>query len=342
MPKFDHNAPSRQAQLELIIRLDIVRLLRDARLPRMTVRGKEIYGLCPGPNHHDRKVGSWSMHTEPGHPLNGRSHCYSCGFDGDVLQVLAHLRRVDDVVAFDLAKRYTTEVAEPASSVAPAIPPSGWYAIEPVDWPEAFAIMPGSDCFNYLRSRSIGRADIEREGLQDWRAAQRVLVPVRLFGQMVSYDARLYGADRRPDIPEETRHHKVITPSRGKGGNNGRFALLGLDAADRRDGRLTLVEGWASRIRAIQAGLPNVVALRTASLTQQKAALLGWASYVLALCEPDQGGRLMNEQVRGWMANDEREIRCIICDDEMDPADYSVTGLRKLLERNHAGEWCQP
>lgn len=334
MPRFNYKAPGRGMVAELLRRLDVTRLLRDAGLARMRQRGKEVFGLCPSPEHKDHKVGSWSMHAEPGSALNGQSYCYACGYHGNALEVLARLKRMDELAAFDLAVRYAVDVAEPEDEVLPVVQLGGWYTVEPVDMPPAQAIMRESDCFNYLRSRAIGPEDIADGGLLDWREAQRVLIPVTLFGRVVSWDARLYGTDRRPGVPADTRAHKVITPASGHGGGNSRFALLGLDAADRSTGKLTLVEGWASRIRAMQAGLPNVVANRTAELTERKAALLGWADDVMVLREPDRGGELMEASVKGWLATEGRRIRVILCDEDMDPADYTVTGLRRLIERH--------
>jgi hypothetical protein len=335
MPRFDHNLPAPTETRILLRRLDVDRAMREARLPRYQGtmgRSGEVYGLCPNPEHRDKRPGSWSIRHDPGRPLNGRSHCYACGWDGDAIEVLARLLRVGLREAFDKAvATWALDVREPVDSVLPAVMRDGWYAIEPVDLPPAEGIIPGSACHRYLLRRGFGPDDIDLDGMLDWREAERVLIPCRMFGQVVSYDARLYGEDRRPGVDEDIRAKKVLSPPRGRGGANAGFAMHGLDVADRSTGLLTLTEGWGSRARLRQAGLPNPVGVRTAELTDRKAALLGWARDIVVFREGDRGGRLMEASVNGWLADDGVRIRAIICGEGKDPADYTAGELIRMV-----------
>lgn len=56
------------------------------------IRGDEAVGLCPDPKHTDRSP-SWSCNL-----LNGMHHCFSCGFGGSFVKLVAITRgtRYDD------------------------------------------------------------------------------------------------------------------------------------------------------------------------------------------------------------------------------------------------------
>lgn len=298
-----------------------------AGLLRPHMRGSELWALCPNRAHKDRRVGSWSIHVEPGSKRNGRSKCYACDFHGDAFDTVAELRGCsrDEAIAF--CKPFALDVTseEFTKPVKPWIEDNGWYAIKPVDLPPSEAIIGGGACAEYLRSRAVRMQEIKTHGLRDWVEARRVLVPIRMFGRTVSWVARLY-RKQRGDEP------KVLTPRRGSGGENGIFSLFGLELADRSLGCATIVEGWVDAIRLEQAGVANPIAVCGSELNERKAALLGWCENVTVIGDGDDAGRKMARNVHGWLATAERRVRIVECPEGKDPGDLSAEALGELLQ----------
>jgi DNA primase len=298
------------------------------------MRGHELYGLCPNPKHGDKHAGSWSIHVEPGNKRNGCSHCYACGYNGDAFDCVAEIRAISRDAAVAFCSEYATNAEHQEKPVdEEAFERGGWYEIETVDMPETEGIIGGSKCMEYLSVRGVSIREVRQYGLRDWVRAERVLVPVKMFGRVVSWDAKLYGKDRRAAVSADTRAKKSLSPRKGVGGGNWRFSMWGMDGLNREVGGVVLVEGFWDAAHLRRIGVENVLAVRTTELTEEKAGLLGWCDRVLVVGDGDAAGKKMIENVRGWLANEERQVVGVQCEEGKDPDDYDLEGWKALVER---------
>jgi 5S rRNA maturation endonuclease (ribonuclease M5) len=97
------------------------------------------------------------------------------------------------------------------------------------------------------------------EGIQDWPKAKRVVVPVRMYGMLVTWVARSYNGAKP----------KTITPKREDVGSGPRWAIGGYDEAEV-GGVINTTESWANRLRLKQAGWSNPLSLCGSDLTEER------------------------------------------------------------------------
>lgn len=179
-------------------------------------------------------------------------------------------------------------------------------------------IMMGSECMRYLeKKRRVGWKEVLRYGLRDWPERCRVWVPLTRKNILISWVGRSYNDGKL----------KVRTP---KGGSLGkRWAIFGLDQADKTDGRISLSEGWVDAVRLDQAGFVNPVAACGSMLTEEQVEDLSWVKHVLLFREGDVGGKIFEKSTRQWFG---RRCTIDIVDHPVmkDPASYSVRGILRL------------
>jgi DNA primase len=249
--------------------------------------GVELTARCPSPDHADTNP-SWAI-RHAGDDKHGLHYCFSCHFSGDVFDLVMVLWKCD----FPDALEYVRKSCVGAGTVVDDDSPGLFEEHEPPPFRRPAGVRPvapGSRCARYLEGRAIRWSDIARFGIMDWASRARVYVPLTRGGVAVSCVARSYSGGRP----------KVWVPPR-KGNPGYRWGLFGLDRADRADGRIHLIEGWASCIRVHQAGFQNAIATCGSTVTPEQVQDLAWSREVTTWVEGDAGGRAFAREVRAWL-----------------------------------------
>lgn len=294
--------------------VDVGRVLNAIGLEHDEKRStrEEYVARCPSGKHPDKNP-SWSIKRVSG-PKNGLHNCFSCHWSGDVYSLIMRVVKCDFLDALDIVKRCAGDPTtdDPDDLFAPWHPPT-------IERPEGTRLISrDSDCMRYLESRSIAIQDATRHGLRDWPEMRRVWVPLTKGGRLISWIARAYSDESKV---------KALTPKGGSHGN--RWALFGIDRANREYGTLHLVEGWADAIRLEQAQLPSPVAACGSTVTEEQIGQLQWAKSITVWQDGDLAGRVFFYNVFGWLGNG-RAIDTVRLPDGTDPADHTPEELRAM------------
>lgn len=285
------------------------------------VKGNEVFALCPNPDHGDKHIGSWSMKDDVGDPVNGLSHCWACGWSGDIYSLIMAVKDMTFHEAVKFSAGHSVDLAigdeEDFDESDYTDPFIDYEPSTLCELPQTVLVEDGSPCAEYLNGRGFSMRVVNWFGLRDWREERRVFVPLTRKGKIVSWTARTY-ANKIP---------KAKTPKGKKGGH--RWALFGIDRTLKTIKEVNLCEGWADAIRLYQAGVVNPVALCGSSLTVEKVTELAWAKRIIVWLDGDKAGRLLAKNVVGYMGA-RCEVEIIELDEERDPADYSVDEIARF------------
>lgn len=300
---------------------DVEACLRQAGARKIEKRGNEILCLCPSPAHNDRRVGSFSIHSAPHEKKNGLGFCWACHWSGDIIDVVALLAGIRQNAALSLVSKNAVMKSKLDDGTLPEEKERG----VGLDWPPVLDIIPETACFEYLKGRGFGIDEIARFGLQDWRQACRVVVPLDTESRRgASYVARLYRSPRG-------REPKAITPT---GCAETKASFFGLSLVNRAFQYATLVEGWAHVLRCWQARLPNPIGSGGNRLGWRRASALGWVKKLLVIADNDENKAGLNlvDEVKGWL---DCEVHVIVCPDVgKDAADYDPEFLRRMVNES--------
>lgn len=287
-------------------------------------RKRELFALCPNPDHHDQHVGTWSMVCDPGSEMNGLSYCFVCGCSLDVFGVVMQVLGCDFPTAIDSVRGVAVD---PLDDEHPAdiIYADELYDQEMQPWlpaeierpAEVGPVTDGSACWRYLHARRFTVDEVRYYGLGDMRDSMRLFVPIMFGGRLVGYVGRTY-----VDAPK-----KVKFPP---GGASGTWGLIGLDRADRSVRLVSLCDGFADAFRLRRAGKVNPVAACGSTLSEEQAWMLSWVERVDVWADGDVGGERLVRDVVGWLGGG-RDVRVAMMAPGTDPDDKDE-GLLRTIE----------
>jgi DNA primase len=299
---------------------DIEALLRRLGI-KFERRDDDLYALCPNPGHSEKDP-SWHIRSVTGDPKNGVFNCWSCKWTGDVFTLVSEIRKVDFARALAFVKTFAKpEASRPAATVSDDDYTRNLRAVEPPEigffWPNADGdlepfdprrIAEGTPCGNYLASRWIGSQYIERHGFLDWPEKNRVVVPIRRRGRMISWIARSYNGGKP----------KTFAPK----GAPKRWELFGLDYLDRSVPEVNLVEGWVDHIRISQIRTLNALALCGSKMTEPQVEEILFAQRIIVWMDGDKAGEVLAGDVAAWLGRG-RTLMIVEMPKGKDPGDYS-------------------
>lgn len=263
------------------------RLLERLGIP-YDVRGDDLWGPCPNPDHQEREP-SWHIKA-----VTGVHHCFGCHFSGGPAQlVMTAYGFAAWASAFDWLREQNLFVDQPSTGVViehigrqlngEFVLPVGEYIDDWARWPEV------------VRYYAVGRG-IEEPQVARWRLlfaasgrlAGRVVFPFRdQAGRLKSYSARSFtGSDLR-----------FLTPHADEGSDV--EAMFGPEFWPARNDRKTVVvtEGAIDGMACERAGAPAIAALSGSNLTGGHFAALGSFDEILIATDRDKAGERVAEQL---------------------------------------------
>lgn len=304
---------------ELMQRADIVEII-GSRV-QLKKAGREYKACCP---FHGEKTPSFTVS-----PAKGFYHCFGCGAHGTALGFLMEYDRLDFVAAVEeLASRLGMEVPREATAEAQApLAP----VFEALSHAAAFfekALRVHQPAIDYLRSRGldgdtaktyrVGYAPAAWDSLlrdfgdsaERWphllaaglivardggghydRFRDRIMFPIRdARGRVIGFGGRVMGAGEPKYLnsPETPVFHK----------GQELYGLYEARHAERRLGRLLVVEGYMDVLALAQHGIRDVVAtLGTATTSEHVRRLFRVVPELVFCFDGDRAGR-----AAGWRA----------------------------------------
>ena len=279
----------------------------------------ELYAKCPNPEHQDRKP-SWHIKSKLGDENNGLFNCWSCGWKGNLVSLVASKRKCDFAEARLLIDSFRKQLPEVTYKVEPEDYIKNIQGIEPpeisLEWKgkpiDVATIEQGSEAFAYLMSRMIGSKFIESEGLLAWSVKKRIIIPITRKGKLISWVARSY-CDAKP---------KVIAPA----GAPKKWELIGLDQLDRSIPLVNVCEGWVDRVRLMQVDRINVCALCGSKMSEYQAEALLFAKKIVLWLDGDKAGEVMGQDLAAWLGRG-RELFVVPFEKGRDPGSFSPAEL---------------
>jgi DNA primase len=233
--------------------LDVPRLLRELGV-KARARGPEFWACCPRPAHKD-STPSWSIRWQPGHPTNGRHHCFGCDEDGGILDLVIDLVGLSgDRAALDWLHDHGLLGGDPAVTdvvvdVQARVPTYG-ILTAPLGLTDDLTPLASA----YLARRGVGAGQAQRWGIRcgaGGRVAGRVWIPY------LDAEARLRWWTARAIEPGvEPRY---LCPRTEEGGD--RALLFGENRWPARGRDVVLTEGEFDALAAERAGAEAIAAL---------------------------------------------------------------------------------
>jgi hypothetical protein len=291
----------------------------------------ELYALCPSPDHGDgrgdRHIGTFSIHDDPGDERHGMAHCWSCKWGGDIFDVV----RLVTGCGFDEALEFVAGGATPVADVEESPvqeedPEIYWRDLK--EWRSPGVKMPrgcvpvgpGTRAERYLAERLFGSVLAREEGILDWRRAKRIVVPVRMYGKLVTWVARSYNGVKP----------KTITPELEDVGSGSRWAIGGYDEAEA-GGVLNTTESWANRLRLKQAGWSNPLSLCGSDLTEERvlAIMALKPEKIVHWIDGDAAGRRLARDIADVVGT-RIAYDVVPFEDDKDVANYRPSEVRNM------------
>lgn len=306
---------------DLRIRVDMKEVL-DRLGIAYKVDGDELKARCPNPKHVDRRP-SWSIRDDVFDEKNGFFYCFSCGWSGDVYNLIMTLKEctfLDALLFLEKCKKhryFDTSVDDGDIEYN-----NTFSNRQPVKIRKPLGLKwigNGSLCMGYLANRGIGRKEIDEFGLMDWVVRKRVFVPVYLRKDfMVTWVARSYVEGTIP---------KILYPSN----SSPTWGIFGYDRLSFENKKIVLTEGWVSAIRLMQARFENVVSTCGSRITEEQAELISVFDEITIWKEGDHGGEKFERNVNEWLGFG-RNINVVSLPVRKDPADFLPEDLIRIYK----------
>jgi DNA primase len=326
---------------------DIVELV--AEHVQLTRRGRNFFGLCP---FHGEKTPSFSVNPE-----RQIYHCFGCGAGGNAFKFVQEVDRVSfvEAVAF-LARRAGILLPDQAPSRRTEQDHDLLYRANELARKYFHHLLlndaSGQEALEYLRSRGLAQATLERFGLgyapHGWdellkvagkrglspaimeqaglalprqgngghydRFRDRIAFPIaNLSGRTIAFGARGLKPDQEPKYLNSPE-----TPVYRKGG-----VLYGLDQtrqAIRQQGLALVVEGYMDLLSLVQSGIEHAVASAGTALTEEQCRLLGrYAPKVVLVFDGDAAGSAAAQRGLEVLLGTGLEARVVSLPPEHDP-----------------------
>ncbi|ABM61876.1 DNA primase [Halorhodospira halophila] len=345
---------------EVLQRTDIVAVVGE-RVP-LRPGGSNYKARCP---FHDERTPSFNVSPE-----RQTYHCFGCGAHGTAIRFLMEHDRMEFREAIEeLANRVGLEIPDTGGARRPADEFAPLYrAMAHADqfFRDALRNHPArQSAVEYLRQRGISGEVAARFGLgfapPGWDNLLRQLNdprPAIRAGLVIERDQKTYDRFRdRITFPIHDRRGRVVafgarvvsegepkylnspeTPIFHKGREV--YGLYQALQAERRPGRLIVVEGYMDVIALTQQGIPGAVATLGTATTAEQATLLLRSADELVLCfDGDDAGRSAAlravENLLPVLQGD-REVGVLLLPEGTDPDDLVRSEGREAFENRLA------
>lgn len=327
---------------------DIVRVISDhVSLKKMGLSWK---GLCP---FHKEKSPSFNVRQEP-----AVFHCFGCGEGGDVFKfVMLHERCSFPEAIETLAKRFGLRLPDNRSELGPELKQreellqlleAAAQHFTRVLWSAA-----GSGAREYLLGRGFKKETLERIRAGAARDSWDDLVNGlgRSFSQELLLTAGLVVPGKDGKRPYDRFRARAVFPILNEAGKVVGFGARALDGGEpkylnspetpvyqksrllyglswaregiRREGRIVLMEGYLDVARALEHGVPEVVATCGTALTQAHArALRRFAPRVVLNFDQDEAGQQAAQKSFDALAGEGLEVHVVELPQGHDPDTY--------------------
>lgn len=264
--------------------------------------GAEWRGFCPEPSHaarsRKRDSGSWQINAD------GLHHCFSCGYGGGPLRLVATARATTAAEAAAWLVEHFGDELDPESDVrfkadSVKVTPATKLALPPSErlFGPGRKSADAKRAIGYLLNRGVTVEQLERHrffATPDSRGAPyraRVIVPVIVRGRIVDFVARLY----RPADPE---FPKALSGKRKEGALK-ELALWNYDRLSRSDSTVYVAEGVWGALAIERAGFPNVVATCGSAWSPERTELLAGYERIVLVPDGDEAGESMVTRCSG-------------------------------------------
>lgn len=241
-------------------------------------RGDELTAECPA---HLRRVGrrdenpSWSLNAE-----SGLHHCFSCGFRGNVSQLVAHQRGVSLDEAREWLSRREVDLVAVSGRLEAA--KAHVTPFRPVEMSEArlalFTDPPGWA----LEERGLTAAAASRHGVLWNEANDSWITPIR-----DAIHRALLGWQEKGQRDRTFRNRPAGVPKSR--------TLFGFDVWD--GGQMVVVESPLDVVRLTSLGIRGGVATFGASVSREQVFLMLAADELVIAFDNDPAGRRAAEQL---------------------------------------------
>jgi len=252
-------------------------------------------------------------------------HCFSCGAGGSVLDFVAAMEKCS---LREAALKLASATAAPIPPVT--IVPTARELVtrkNKVPTPLGFALRGVDSSHPYLASRGIPKATAEHFGIGLYRGpgifSGRLVIPIHNErGELIAYCGRAVDASQpRYRFPSGFAKSEVLF-------NLHRVAATGRQA-------VVVVEGFFDCLKVHQAGLPAVVALMGAALSEtQQHALLQHFQHVMLMLDGDPAGRLATANLTSRL-RPHASVEVIHLPDGVQPDQLSTEALQRILQNRN-------
>jgi len=302
--------------------VDVEAVLQKLGIQYVVRDNFELYSRCPNPEHKDKDP-SWHIHSELKHPKNGVFHCWSCKWSGNVVNLVMKVKGI----SFSHAVRFVELCKKEIVYDDQQVTDDDYEKIfkgEPgeisMEWKGSPIVLEPIVCgvgkaWEYLQSRFIGQKYIELFGLLDWKEKQRVIVPIRREGRLISWIGRSYVGDKP----------KTLAPKNAPK----RWELFGYDQINLNVNAISVTEGWVDVIRLLQIGRPNPIALCGSKATEYQVEFLSQFKNIELWLDGDKAGEVMAENLVSWLGHG-RRISVVDLPEGKDPGSYAPWKLAEF------------
>ena len=330
-------------------------------------------GLCP---FHQEKGPSFNVRSEP--PV---FHCFGCGVGGDVFKFLMLREGVSFPEAVEsLARRYGVAIPERVAGDGGRGRREREQLLELLEaaaahYQSALWSPAGEPARRYLKGRGFERETLERIRAGAARDAWRDVLGALQgrFGVERLQEAGLVLQRQQGDGHYDRFRNRVVFPILNESGRVVGFGARSLDGSEpkylnspetpayqksrvlyglswareaaRREGRLILMEGYLDVARALERGVPEVVATCGTALTPSHARLLRRVAPRAVLSfDCDEAGQRAAERSGELLLGEGLEVRVLQLPEGDDPdsflREHGGDAYRALVEAApHYVEW---
>jgi DNA primase len=277
-------------------------------LARLKIEGRRmgahVTARCPSGDHEDNDP-SWRIRVDGG-SRDGLHHCQSCGFGGDLFDLVMHVRGYANWTSakdwlednFGQVTARDLEDAPPTTALVMKRDkifkmPAG-FSCEPMDeWP--------SPCRRYAESRGLTPEQVKAWGIGyalEGRLADRLVIPI-YAGRLRSYVARAMGESPK----------RYLYPHEKEGGDLG--AMFGEGGWFSRPRSLVVVTEGAFKSLAVERAFPGVshAALGGSRLHPLHVAKLASFEAAIVFTDADAAGERVGDELQDVLGHASLRVR---------------------------------
>lgn len=238
-------------------------------------RGYEYFGRCPG---HIKAVGredqnpSWSINEE-----TGAHHCFSCGYKGSLITLVADLLEFEDL---DSARKWIRTNAsvdlETLSTELAGLKDKTYYLPKPVPMSEARLAVFSDPPDWAMKERGLTVEACQHHGVRWLSTESSWITPIRN-----PVDFKLMGWQEKGQVHRHFRNRPT--------GLKKSSTLFGLEKFS--DGQMVIVESPLDAVRLTSLGIPGGIATCGAIVSEEQIKLMRVADKIIVAMDNDDAGR---------------------------------------------------